>query len=240
MVASCRLAGHNYDTPVNGSGESGEAGNARKHPARVPRLAPIGEELLAKAASAEAAIEYAFVLHAGLLQLETVGSGQIHFLLAGCFHGSAGTKAGHLIRHFLADFITTRTNARPDGGIDIGSVCFELLGHFFDGTHRDFRCGTAPAGMNGCDRALARVQHEDRHAVSGADTDAAPDLVGDQAVAFRPMMLQTGGIQDVVRMDLVERSAGFRAAVSCSEAVLLPDEFLEGIAAINAVRRKAE
>ncbi len=139
--------------------------------------------------------------------------------------GELGKK---LSGDFGADFVAAAANRWPDGGEEVGGVGFELHLHLADGFDDDALESAAPAGMNGGDGALFRIDQENRDAIGGLDTQEKPGTVCDGGV---PSARFGGcGVEKVddVGMDLLERN---EFEVRCAEggleaAAVFEDVFL--------------
>lgn len=97
--------------------------------------------------------------------------------------------------------------------------------------------------MNGRDRPILTVRHEDRQTIGGADRERNPRTVGDESVAF---CKATGVLRnnDYVRVYLANTGeiAGVRPSGTdpSAEAMLQPRQIVERLRVVNipAVERK--
>jgi len=106
---------------------------------------------------------------------------------------------------FGADFVTAAADRRTDGGEEAGWICAELHVHPANRFDDDALESAAPAGMNGGDGALFRIDEENRDAVGGLHTEQEAGTVGGGGIAAAGL----GGCgvekMDYVGMDLLER-----------------------------------
>ena len=115
--------------------------------------------------------------------MTAVGFDKIEVLFAGD-RGPFGEDGTELRRDFGADFVAAFTDARTDGGTNIGRLGTEIAVHFFNGSGDDGRHSAAPTGMHGGDSAFIGVEQQNGYAIGSAHTDAAVEIVGDERVAF--------------------------------------------------------
>jgi hypothetical protein len=94
--------------------------------------------------------------------------------------------------------------------------------------------------MNSRDRARTAIEQQNGNAVGGSDPDAPGNAVRNESVAFALMAPQSVRIDNLIGVDLAERYPGLRISQSGAESMLLPEEFLECIASIDAVRPQTE
>ncbi len=74
---------------------------------------------------------------------------------------------GHIGSYFVAAF----TDARPNGGVQIGGPGTETRGHGFHRARRNARRRAAPAGVHRRHGAMPFVHEQDRNAVGGLYRD---------------------------------------------------------------------
>src|SRR5262245_58459598 len=87
-------------------------------------------------------------------------------------------------RNVLLDLVAARTDGRSQGCFDYAGrntvLTFQELNHLW----RDARQGSAPAGMNHRHDAFLRYDKEDRHTISGEDSQKGFFLFRLHAIAF--------------------------------------------------------
>ena len=104
-----------------------------------------------------------------------------------------------------ANFVAAAADGRADCGEEIGGLGFELHLHLADGFYHDAGEGATPAGVNGRDGAIFRVDEENGNAIGGLDSEEEAGTVSGGGVAAA--RLRGWGIEkmDDVGMDLPER-----------------------------------
>lgn len=98
-------------------------------------------------------------------------------------------------RDFDADFITAATDGRAEGGEEIGGQRTEGHLHAADGFGDYALERAAPAGMNGGDSAIFRVNKQDGDTVGGLDAEQDTGLVRCGSVAAAGVVRR--GLKDV-------------------------------------------
>src|SRR6267142_4279333 len=185
---------------LDGSGEDADDG---QEAAALRAFFAIAEEEIAAAGGAEIGDDDVGGAEAGAEELAAIGFAEIEEdsfgrgLVAGGHHvepldgvglvasaefvkpfggfGKLGLKLGG---DFGADFVAAAANGRADGGEEVGGVGFVLHLHFADGFDDDAPEGATPAGVNGGDGALFRVDEENGDAVGGLDSEEKARPVG--------------------------------------------------------------
>ncbi len=84
---------------------------------------------------------------------------------------------------FGADFVAAAADGWADGGEKVGGPGLEVHLHLADGFDDDALERAAPAGVNGGDGALFRVDEENGYAVGGLDAEEETGAVGDRGVS---------------------------------------------------------
>ncbi len=64
--------------------------------------------------------------------------------------------------------------------------------------------------MNGPDRSPAAIEQQNWYAVSGTHTNALSHLIRDESITFPLAFLNTVCIDNLIRMNLLERNFGLR------------------------------
>ncbi len=98
--------------------------------------------------------------------------------------GGFGKLREKLGGDFGADFVATAADGGADGSEEVGGLGFELHLHLADSFDEDAGEGATPAGMDGGDGALFRVDEEDRDAVRGLDAEEEARTVGGGSIAL--------------------------------------------------------
>jgi len=139
--------------------------------------------------------------------------------------GELGKKLGG---DFGADFVAAAADRGADGGEEIRGLGSEVHLHLADGFDDDAGESAAPAGMNGGDGALFRIDEENRDAIGGLDAQEEPGTICDGGISAARL----GGCcvekMDDIGMDLLERDEVEvrRAEGGLEEAAVFEDVFL--------------
>lgn len=88
------------------------------------------------------------------------------------------------VHHFIAHFIATRPDGRPNRRQQIIRLRIKDANHFTDGDLHDARERSTPSGMDGGHGAAARVSQEDGHAVCPPYGKQNAGLLSDQGVTL--------------------------------------------------------
>ena len=83
---------------------------------------------------------------------------------------------------FGADFVAAAAYGWADGGEEVGRVGSEVHLHFADGFDNDALERAAPAGVNGGDDALFRIDEENGNAVGGLNSQEKPWTIRDGSI----------------------------------------------------------
>jgi hypothetical protein len=94
--------------------------------------------------------------------------------------------------------------------------------------------------MNGRHRAALCVEKQYRNAVRRADADPECNLCGREPIALTSAIGQPMGVANIGGMDLPQAHIRARIPQTRTETVALPDKFLKGVAAIDAVFAQPE
>ncbi len=118
--------------------------------------------------------------------------------------GGFGELREELGGDFGADFVAAASNGGADGGEEVGRVALELHLHLADGFDEDAGEGASPAGVDGGDGALFRVNKENGDAVGGLDGEEEGGAVGDGRVSLAGFGGRSVEKMDYVGMDLFQ------------------------------------
>ncbi len=118
--------------------------------------------------------------------------------------GCIGELREELRGDFGAHFVAAATYGRADGGEEVGGLGLELHLHFADSFGDDAGQGATPAGMNGSDGALSRVDEENGDAIGGLDAEEDAGAVGDRGVALTDYRRRGVEEMDDVGVDLLQ------------------------------------
>ena len=105
---------------------------------------------------------------------------------------------------FGADFVAATADGGSDGGEEVGGVGFKLHLHLADGFDDDAGKSAAPAGVDGGNGALFRVDEENGDAVGGLDTEEEARAIGKGGIALAN--LNGGSVEEVndIGVDLLQ------------------------------------
>jgi len=98
--------------------------------------------------------------------------------------GGFGKLREKLGGDFGADFVATAADGGADGGEHIGGVGFVVHLHLANGFYNDALERAAPAGVNGGDDALFRIDEENGNAVGGLYTQKEARAAGDGSITI--------------------------------------------------------
>ena len=103
-----------------------------------------------------------------------------------------------------ANFVAAAADGRADCGEEVGRLGAEVHLHLADSFDDDALEGVTPAGMNGGDGALFRVDEENGDAIGGLDSEEKTGAVSGGCIAAAGF--GGGGVEkmDDVGMDLLE------------------------------------
>jgi hypothetical protein len=133
------------------------------------------------------------------------------------------------------DLIAAGSNARTDSRVDVRRSSMEIMAHAFEGTFHKLRGGSAPARMDRRNSTRPAIQEQNGDAISGSDTDTLPKVVSNESIALGVPIFQWMCVQNQIRVDLSERDISWRIRLTGAEAVCLPNELLQRIAAIDPI-----
>jgi hypothetical protein len=124
--------------------------------------------------------------------------------------------------------------------MDIARLSAEIAVHFFNRLPNDVGKCAAPSGMHGRHCPRTGIEKQNGNAIRRADSDALPNIIRDQRIAFAFAILQAVRVVYPIRVNLSKRDIGAGAAQTRAESVLLPHELLKRIAPVNAVAAEPE
>jgi hypothetical protein len=142
--------------------------------------------------------------------------------------------------HFRADLITTFTDSRSDGGVQVRGIGGEFRAHTIDGVRDDGLDGAAPTGVDGGYGVMLFVHEENREAVGSFDGDEVSGGVFEERVgiaqdAGAAVRAEANGGMDL--MDCGELGVvSDSGSVAGAEAVFEPGKGIEGAGAIDVLR----
>ncbi len=233
------------------TGDSGtNADDGHEAAARSTFLA-VAEEKIAAAGGAEIADEDVWGAEASTEELATIGFAEIEQnifgwrLVAGGHHvepldgigfiagaefvepfGRIGKLRLKLGGDFGADFVAAAADGGADGSEEIGGLGLELHVHLADGFDDDALERAAPAGVNGGDGTLFRIDEENRDAIGGLDAQEEAGTVGGGGIAGARFGRRGVEKMDDVGMDLFQRD---ELEVRCAEGGLEAAAVLEDV-----------
>jgi len=131
--------------------------------------------------------------------------------------GGFGELREELRGDFGADFVAATADGRADGGKKVGGAGLEVHLHLADGFDDDALEGATPAGMNGGDGPLFRVDEENGDAIGGLDSEEKAWPIRGRGVAAAKFGGRGVEKMDDVGMDLLERN---ELEIGCAEGRL--------------------
>jgi len=105
---------------------------------------------------------------------------------------------------FCPNFKTATPNSGSDGDQQIFRICSIPLDHRLHGFWCDLMRHSSPAGVNGGNRAISRVGHQNRQAIGRADSQQNARPVRNERIAFAQTTAVIG-FHDPIGVDLLER-----------------------------------
>jgi hypothetical protein len=98
----------------------------------------------------------------------------------------------------------------------------------------------APASVHSRYRTRTGIDQQNGNAIRRADSDALPNIISNQRIAFALAILQAVRVKYAIGVNLSQRDIGAGAAETRAESVLLPHELLKGIAPVDTIAREPE
>lgn len=192
--------------------------------------------------SAETAIEDVAGSYAGSEHLAPIRFRQVELAFVACIPGRLpfGKKLREVTRHGCSYFITATADTGANCGVQVRWCAREFSSHLLNRARDDFDRSAAPACVYRANDVPARIEKQNRNTISGSNPDGLADFVRYESVALLLAILQSVRIPHAIGMHLAQRDLGGRVRLTRTEAVLLPGELLESLAAINAVGAQVE
>ena len=190
-------------------------------------IAAEGVEFIGMAHRAQAGHVYPRGLDAGGHELAPVSLGQVDV---------RAPRGSEMRCDFRSHFVTAFPDARPDSRMEVFGPRAEALPHGFDRMAHDARHRTAPSGVHGGHRAMARVRQQNGDAIGRAHRHHRARRVFEQGVGLAENSGSALGGHARRGMDLFQQAeAGVESGDiynARAEAVLQPRE---GIQLRNAI-----